>query len=217
MSCHDLPSPGGTALIERALALCAFPPGAALADVGCGGGECVRYLNGRTDYRICGIDSDPAAIEKASAPGLDLRCCGAEELPFGEASLDGMIFQCSLSLFKRPREALKSAARALKEGGKIIVADFYSRGTEAKFSRTLGRVERKEKIILRLEEAGFKLLAFEDFTREMRELWGQLILDGGAPEELFGEGAAEKIKAAKCGYGLFVAEKGGRAGNDFRS
>ncbi|MCR5336157.1 MAG: class I SAM-dependent methyltransferase [Synergistes sp.] len=207
MSCCGLPSPGGTDIIELALKLCAFPSGVLLADIGCGAGDCLRYLREHTGCRLAGADKDPDAVKKASACGIDVRCCAAEALPFENGSLDGIIFQCSFSVFEKPQSALQEAYRVLNENGKLIIADFYSRGIETVFPKTIGRVERKEKIILRLQEAGFKLLFFEDCTQSMRELWGQLIFEGTDPETLLGEGSLDRMKAAKCGYGLFIAGK----------
>nr|MCR5335639.1 class I SAM-dependent methyltransferase [Synergistes sp.] len=195
------------AIIERALNLCAFPSGSVLADIGCGAGDCLRYLREHTGYRLAGADKDPYAVKKASACGIDVRCCAAEALPYEDRSADGIIFQCSFSVFERPQAALASARRVLKDDGKLILADFYSRGIETVFPKTIGRVEREEKIVLRLKEAGFKLLFFEDWTQSMRELWGQLIFDGTDPERLLGEGCLDRMKAAKCGYGLFIAGK----------
>jgi SAM-dependent methyltransferase len=49
----------------------------------------------------------------------------AEALPFSPASLDALIFECSLSLVADPVRALEEAARVLKPCGLVYIADLY--------------------------------------------------------------------------------------------
>jgi arsenite methyltransferase len=51
--------PGGLALTERAMALCALPAGARVLDVGCGAGATVEYLIARR--RLTAAGADPSA------------------------------------------------------------------------------------------------------------------------------------------------------------
>ncbi len=71
----------------------------------------------------------------------------------------------------------------------------------------MGRTEHRERIMERIERAGFKILLFEDHTKEMMQLWGQLIFDCDEKtlEKLFGN--MSTLAASKCGYGLFIAGK----------
>lgn len=203
-----LPSPGGTALLERGLRLCGFRKGARVADVGCGSGEAVDYIGSAFGLDAAGIDIDDSAIAEARRHGR--RCCKADAaaLPFASGYLDGVIFQCSFSKMERPDEAMREAARVIKTGGKALILDFFAGEREGNFSGIMGRVEFKEKIYARLEKAGLHLVHFEDCTRELREYWGQLIFDYGAEEleKIIVDCGA--VVAAKCRYGLFIAEKG---------
>ena len=203
-----LPSPGGTELTKRALEICRFPQGAALADVGCGTGSSVSYINRETEYKMTGIDNDQAAISVAVAEGNDCICCDATELPFASSSLDGVFFECSFSKIDMPDTALSEAYRVLKAEGKSVISDFYAQEREEHFFGFMGRVEFKERIMSRINKHGFDLVLFEDHTKELHRLWGQLIFDYGreAVDSMLCESG--RILSAKCRYGIFIAKKG---------
>ena len=192
--------------MRRALELCRFPAGAELADIGCGRGESVRYVNENTDYKMTGIDNDPSTIEVAADTCLAGDACA---LPFAPFSLEGIFFECSLSTIAEPAAALGEARRVLKRNGKIVVADFFAREKEERFAGIMGRVEYPRTIIARLNEAGFEPLFFEDRTHDLRRFWGQLIFDHGKETLDALLGGCQRLVSAKCGYGLFIAEKTG--------
>lgn len=199
-----IPSPGGLELMKRALSLCAFPPGARLLDAGCGAGEFVAWVNANSAFSMVGIDNDPAILEEPLRAGGALCCADILALPFGKGYFDGIFLGCSLSKVEEPEAALAECRRALKAGGRLAVADFYAPEEERFFSGVMGRVEREEKIISRIEKSGFAPLLFEDHTREMRELWGQLIFDFG--KEALDAQLGFDGRPCRCGYGLFIAE-----------
>jgi len=200
------PKPGGTAITERAVLHCCFSKGAKLADIGCGNGESVLFIKKRFGYAITGVDIDRTLIEALA--GDDFICADAASLPFKDGELDGVLYECSLSKMNEPEMVLAEANRVLKNGGWIIISDFFARGEDSSFTGILGRVEREENIAFKLQSAGFTLDLFEDRTQDMRCLWGQLILDHGEDNiyEMFGIDK-KKLKIARCGYALFVARK----------
>lgn len=206
-SSSRLPSPGGLALLERGLRLCAFRKGAIIADIGCGNGAAVEYINGCGKIRVVGIDIDACAVAEANKAGGNCIVADAVKLPFSDGEMDGIIFRCSFSKIDKPDEALREAARVLKPGGRILLFDFFAGEREAYFSGIMGRVEYKEKIYSRLETHGLQTIRFDDCTRELREYWGQLIFDYGADELEMMLGGCAEIISAKCHYGLFIAEK----------
>ena len=203
-----LPSPGGIELTKRALEICRFPPGAALADVGCGTGSSVSYINRETEYKMTGIDNDLPAISAAIAEGNDCIYCDATDLPFPSSSLDGIFFECSFSKIDMYETALSEAYRVLKPDGMIVISDFYAQEREEHFFGFMGRVEFKEKIIARINQHGFDMILFEDHTKKLHQMWGQLIFDYGrdAVNAMLCESG--RIMSAKCRYGIFIAKKG---------
>ncbi|MDR1705790.1 MAG: class I SAM-dependent methyltransferase [Clostridiales bacterium] len=189
--------PGGIALTRRALELCAFGPGARLADIGCGDGTSVDYLRG-AGFDATGVDSDPRMIARA---GPFCLAGDARAIPFATASLDGMLFECVLSLINPIEEALYEAARCLIPGGKLIVSDLYAR--RAAYGGALPGIEQWTELFTK---AGFTLLTFEDRSIDLKEYAAKLLWDRGnlCADNLCGYGIDE-LKAAKCGYFLAVA------------
>lgn len=202
-----LPSPGGVELTKRALEICCFPPGAVLADIGCGIGTSVGYINRETKFKMTGVDNDQSAISAALAEGNDCIYCDATKLSFPSSSLDGIFFECSFSKIDRHDAALHEAHRVLRSEGKIVISDFYTQDREEHFFGFMGRVEFKERIISRIVQHNFDMVFFEDHTKDLHQLWGQLIFDHGrdAVNAMLCESG--RILSAKCRYGIFVAKK----------
>jgi len=191
--------PGGFEITDRALEVCSFPPSARLLDCGCGAGATVEYFRER-GFCAEGVDI---------AGGDGIIKADAAELPFDDESFDGVFFECSLSKMAFPDEALKEARRVLKKSGRIAVSDFYARGDEFDFSgELLGRAEKQEKIIARIENAGFKLTLQEDYSRLGDELCASIILKHGSKAFFDMTGAGrDEFKRVRCGYALYAGVK----------
>ena len=125
--------PGGMALTERALSLCAFPPGSRLLDVGCGTGTTVEHLIQRFGFFTAGVDPSLPMIAQGHARNslLPLVRAAGESLPFPDAQWDGVFAECSLSLSRNPPMFLRECFRALRGGGRLILSDVYVRNAEA--------------------------------------------------------------------------------------
>ena len=195
----------GPDLTERLLGLCTLPPNAKVLDVGCGAGETVRYLREK-EHEAWGVDT---------APGPGMTRARAEALPFSAASLDALIFECSLSLVADPGQALKEAARVLKPNGLVYIADLYDPKAgadspeggipalppESSGCSGMGRVEAWETLLARFAGAGFRLLCFEDQSAELRSWWAGLLFESyKSPDTLPPSGT-------RAGYFLAVLEK----------
>ena len=79
-------------LIAAFVRLAKLPPGALVADLGCGSGVFTERLR-RQGYRSIGVDISPKliALGRRKYPGLELIEGDAEHLPFENGSLDGVL------------------------------------------------------------------------------------------------------------------------------
>ena len=198
--------PGGFALTDRALAFCAFPPGARILDLGCGRGATVRHARRVHHLDAWGVDPDPARI----AGRAHLLRARAEHLPFPADSVAGVLLECSLSVMDDPEAVLAECRRVLKPGGRLVLSDVYARGQAARLRGCLGRVDRKETLVARLSAQGFGLELFEDCSEHLRVLWAQQVFEKGLAA-LCAELGADRdgLGAVDCGYCLLVARREG--------
>ncbi len=116
--------PGGLDLTERALAGLALDPGARVLDLGCGPGTTAELMC-RRELRVVGLDysRDLAAEAAARAPAAGFAVADAERLPFADASFDGLLAECVLSVLPDLEGAAGETARVLRPGGRIAVSD----------------------------------------------------------------------------------------------
>jgi ArsR family transcriptional regulator len=98
-----------------------------VGDLGCGSGHLTALL---APYvaRVIGVDASPSMLERAKArlgslPGVELRGGDLEALPIGDGELDAAIFSLVLHHSPDPRRVLAEAARALKDGGRMLLVD----------------------------------------------------------------------------------------------
>jgi ubiquinone/menaquinone biosynthesis C-methylase UbiE len=116
---------------RRAVVAAAATPGAIL-DVGAGTGTlAVALADAVPDATITGLDGDPSILERArrKAEGrsniffVEGR---AEDLPFDDASFDALTSTLVLHHLttETKRRALREAARVVKPGGRVVVADW---------------------------------------------------------------------------------------------
>ena len=185
--------PGGLFLTDRALAFCDFPPGAQLLDVGCGIGATVEHLRECHRLDAVGIDPSCSMLEEGRArnPELPLGLGSAERIPAADGSKDGILCECVLSLLPDPALVLAEFRRVLRPDGFLILSDMYDRQAEGR-----GRFQ------LRLTDAGFTLLLFEDHTPLLKELAARLVLAHGSLDGLGCRGCG-----GRPGYYLLVAQK----------
>ena len=99
--------------------------GTGVGDVGCGTGRLAPYLAAR-GLGPRGIDLSPEMIRVARRdhPGFDFDVADLRELPFGDASLAGLVCWYSL-MYLAPADrpaAFGELARVLKPGGYLVTA-----------------------------------------------------------------------------------------------
>lgn len=108
-------------------------PGEVVLDLGCGGGidTVLAAAQVGPSGRVIGVDLLPEMCERAQAAaraaGVDGRCGfevgEMEDLPLPDASVDVIISNGVLNLSPRKGRALAEAARVLRPGGRLCIAD----------------------------------------------------------------------------------------------
>ncbi|HEV7267385.1 MAG TPA: metalloregulator ArsR/SmtB family transcription factor [Falsiroseomonas sp.] len=121
--------------IEQAL-LAALPPRlGALLDIGTGTGRLLELVAPRAE-RVLGVDMsrDMLALararlaERGLADRVAVRQADMYRLPFADAGFDAVALQMVLHYAEDPPAALAEAARVLKPGGVLLVADLAAHG-----------------------------------------------------------------------------------------
>jgi len=126
--------PGGEDLTRRTIAAMHLPERAVIADLGCGTGTTAMMLARDHDLRVSAVDISTAnierAVERADANGVAVRFNQADvhKLPFEDRELDGVLAECSFSLFNERPAVLAEIRRVLKPGGRLAVTDMATSG-----------------------------------------------------------------------------------------
>ena len=100
-------------------------PGAALLDVGCGTGALLKLITDTYDIKGYGIDAEKNMIAAAQRnyPQMRFSVGVCDKLPFGDQSFDAMIACMAYHHFGNKEGFAKEAARVLKPGGILYIAD----------------------------------------------------------------------------------------------
>jgi len=201
-------SPGGLALLDRALAVCPLATGARVLDVGCGQAEAVAYLRRRCGLRAFGLDLAPGLAGPAAASGLPVVQADGEHLPIRLAQLDAVLCECTLSLLPGPAPALRGFHDVLRPGGWLLLSDVYARPLTGALSAApagrAGALSRPE-LEAELSGAGFQTLLWEDHTSALKTFLGRTIFQRGALPAAWR--AVTAGAAARLGYFLLVARR----------
>ena len=115
--------------------LAAIVPGEAVLDLGSGSGtDCfVAALKTGPEGRVVGIDMTDAQLtkarhlaEQAGLAQVELRAGDIEEPPVGEGEFDCVISNGVINLSPDKPAVFSAAARALRRGGRLALADIVS-------------------------------------------------------------------------------------------
>lgn len=214
--------PGGSVLTERALEICSLPAGSRVADIGCGAGGTLEYIEQTGLYHMVGLDCSEILLgESVSriASGLFVRG-QSEILPFKKGSFNALFCECVLSILNCRIAALHEFARVLSEDGFLIISDVFGRdnprqgqleGKSQEF-QTKGLFSREELLNL-LTGLGFSILLWEEHERLLKEFVARMILAGECLTNLPACGQEKERKNTNrtgISYFLLVAKKTGR-------
>jgi SAM-dependent methyltransferase len=199
--------PGGLALTRELIDRAAFRAGDTVADVGCGLGASTRLLRHRG---VAAIGVDLVAPSAAGARGetAPFVVADAARLPFADASLDGVLSECSLSLTADRALALAEWRRTLRRGGRLALSDVYRRDDDG----GKGRIATREALCADVAAAGFRVECFEDRSAALKSWVARFVFEFGSLDALWGgDCAVERGSAGKArlGYALLIAAKSG--------
>jgi demethylmenaquinone methyltransferase/2-methoxy-6-polyprenyl-1,4-benzoquinol methylase len=102
-------------------------PGETVLDVATGTGAVARELIRRKGCRVVGVDVTPEMLAEARrrlGPQVELVEARAEQLPFLDASFDGLTFTYLLRYVDDPAATLRELARVVRPGGTIASLEF---------------------------------------------------------------------------------------------
>jgi len=140
-------------------------PGQRWLDIGCGTGRVVRVLR-ESGVLAIGADFDPRMIQFArqtvSAPMTVAR---AEQLPFGDATLDGVIATSLMGCVAEASPVFAELRRVLRPGGHAVISFTLRDSWLLKLNYVLSRrreggyrLYTVEEVVHALEGNGFQIL-----------------------------------------------------------
>lgn len=142
--------------------------GTEVADIGCGTGRLEPYLASR-GLSPRGVDLSPVMVDTARRdhPGFDFGLADVRDLPFGDASLAGVVCWYSLMYLPpgdRPR-AFGELFRVVRPGGHFVTAFKAGDGTPRRGGHTTGLGIAfdiwwlsPDEVASRLTDAGFDMV-----------------------------------------------------------
>jgi ubiquinone/menaquinone biosynthesis C-methylase UbiE len=158
-------------LIDAFVALSGLPPASRVVDLGCGSGVFTRVLQ-RRGYRCCGADLSPKLIEAARAKFRDVEFVegDAEQLPFADASFDGVLLSGLVHHLPDPFRCAAEVFRILRPGGRFVAFDpnrmnpfmYLYRDRSSPFYSSVGVTANERPVLAHevasiFEKAGFRV------------------------------------------------------------
>jgi len=112
-------------LLVAQVAQAELSPGANVLDVGCGTGTILRMIADACDINGFGIDmsENMVAEAKRKCPNMDIQISRCEATPFADGTFDAVTACMAYHHFSDKAGFAKEAARILKPGGCLYIAD----------------------------------------------------------------------------------------------
>jgi arsenite methyltransferase len=220
----DTLRPGGFELTDKGVEFCSFSEGNKILDIGCGRGATVEYLEQKFLLNSFGIDPSKVLLKegKSKNPKLKIEEGIGEAIPFENESMNGIFAECTLSLME-VEKTIKEVHRVLKKQGFFIITDVYAKNPEYvklldefSFNSCMRGLHDLEKLKNKLEDLGFKIVLFEDYTELLKQLMVKIIFSYGSMNVFWSKAAScsnnclqfqEVLSKCKVGYFLLIAKK----------
>ena len=128
----DIFHPGGPDLTRRTIAAMNLHPGARIADLGCGTGTSALMLANELGLEVSAIDLSEDNIKRAESrlssetgqhTAVQFQPADAHKLPFEDSYFDGVLAECTFSLFSNQQAVLEEVKRVLKPSGQFGITD----------------------------------------------------------------------------------------------
>jgi arsenite methyltransferase len=127
----DALHPGGAELTERLAQALRVGAGDLVLDIGSGLGTSALVIARATGCAVVGVDLSSANVERATTRAADAGLLprvrfvegDAEALPLANATVDGVVSECSLCLVPDKPAAVREIARVLRGGGRVAISD----------------------------------------------------------------------------------------------
>lgn len=163
-----------------------LPPDGALLDVGSGGGQhAVQIARARPDLKVVGIDVATTMVKRARALAarervsdrVSFQLGDALELPFDDASFDGVYCAGPLKQVIDKSRALRECYRVLRPGGRLLIMDVNRGCSEEDVNAFVSRTTLPEpaRRVLKVYFSGIVARQSIDLD-EVRALWSELAL-----------------------------------------
>lgn len=154
------------------------PPKSKVLDVGCGDGALLHLLARERGVRGRGLELDQTKVNACVSRGLSVVQGDADRdlAAFPSASFEYVILSHTLQTLKRPREALKQAARV---GEHVIVSINNAAHWQNRFALMTGGRVRNGKSAAWAEAGVLHPMSVRDFSDLARDLG--LVIERGVP------------------------------------
>ncbi len=214
--------PGGLELTARLITLACLKPGQRLLDLACGAGVSSGCLAGTLGLDVLGVDISLPLLRNARQRSARPLFCqaGAASLPLCDGAVDAVLCECALSLFPEPDIVLAEVRRVLRPGGMLLLSDLYAREAVPEEGSGPCRccvdgARSRGELLLMLARKGLEVHFFEDNTKHLKQLAGELIFAHGSLEAFWHEllpggcasSATRRASQARLGYYVLVAKK----------
>ena len=167
---YDVFTPEASArLVDAFVQLSRLKPGARVADLGCGSGAFTHLLR-RAGYDCVGLDISAKLVElgRSKYPDIEFFEGDVEQLPFPDASLDGILLSGVVHHLPDPSRCAAEVCRVLRPGGKFVAFDpnrmnpfmWLYRDRSSPFYSSVGVTENERPVLAHAVAAVFRRAGF---------------------------------------------------------